>query len=394
MKHAALCALLLVSCQSKKRQAKTRQAQGSAVANMSTASSAASPSQSPRAPLPPLPDPLPGQRTDITPRVGSAIRVAVGDFDGDHDRELVVVDAKQLRIVETGGREVAATPIAAGIQVLVARDIDGDGRDEILTGWGQSREHMDAKSRISLYRFQRGKLVEEVIAEPQAERNEVVAILPLADRLFVAYFDSKYMVTSAYAKRGAQGWQVDPIASVRMATSYAHGDLDGDGKPDLIVGRIYGDDKGIDGDAFLLAADGTRKPIPTTRGLRSLALVGSDLFIGDGWHQNYGEHGRGLLTWVRGGSSALRSELIEDTPGQFGIDRILPASIGGGAALVTQGSHYVRVYVRRGETWRGLTIGGAVRDVAVGDLDGKPGDEIVLLGDKSEIVKLEATAWP
>ena len=55
--------------------------------------------------------------------------------------------------------------------------------------------------------------------------------------MLVAWFDSKYTVTSAIAKHGAQGWQLDKLASIRMATSYARGDIDGDGKPDLVVGR-------------------------------------------------------------------------------------------------------------------------------------------------------------
>ncbi|MDT9047074.1 hypothetical protein RSW36_28555, partial [Escherichia coli] len=78
------------------------------------------------------------------------------------------------------------------------------------------------------------------------------------------YFDSKFNVTSAIARHSAQGWQLEKLASIRMATSYARGDVDGDGKPDLVVGRIYGDDKGIDGDAFVLAPDGKRTVLPTT----------------------------------------------------------------------------------------------------------------------------------
>ena len=224
--------------------------------------------------------------------------------------------------------------------------------------------------------------------------------MPDAKSVLLAYFDSKYNVTSVVAKRGAQTWEVSKIASIRMATSYARGDLDGDGALDLVIGRVYGDDKGLDGDAFVLAQDGTRKRIPTTRGMRSLAIVDGDgdgrpeVFIGDGWHQSYADHARGLLTWARYSGSELETALIEDTAGQYAIERIVPATIDGKPAIVTVGTNYVRVFQRAGDRWRGITIAGLARDVAVGDLDGVPGDEILIVGEHSEIVNLRGVAWP
>jgi hypothetical protein len=373
-----------------------------------------------RAPLPPLPDPLPGKRTDLTAafdKDGSKTwRTAVADLDGDGDREIVVVDAKLIRVLDASGREVTSLPVGGGILQLVAADLDGDKRAEVYAGWGQTREHMDGTAKITTYRFEKGKLVEEPILAPTTSRQDVVALVPMFDtkELLIAYFVSKYMVTSTIATKGAQGWTTKNIASIRTATSYARGDLDGDGKPELVVGRVYGDDKGLDGDAFVLAADGSRKKIPSTRGLRSVALVDSDgdgkaeIFMGDGWHQNYGQSAHGLLTLAKpDGSGGFKTELVEDTPGQYEIMKTLPAKIAtpgsagarstpGGSAesidgklvLVTQGSHYVRVFWRDGAAWKGLTIAGPSRDVAVGDVDGKPGDEIVIAGDKSEIVNL------
>lgn len=332
---------------------------------------------------------MPGKRSDLSAAIGSAWRAAIGDFNGDHKREIAIVDSKQLRVIDATGREIAAAPIASGIHVLVAADVDGDGTDEILAGWGQTRDYMDAKARITLHRVTSKQITEEVIAEPQTSRAEVVAILPIEkNALLVAYYDSKFMVTSATARRGAQGWQLEPIASIRMATSYARGDVDGDGKPDLVVGRMYGDDKGLDGDAFVLAPDGSRTKLPTTRGMRSLAVVGSDIYFGDGWHQNYGQLGRGLLTHVAHDKAGFHADLVEDTPGQYAIERIVPATIDGKQALVAMGSHYVRVFERDGDRWHGITIAGTARDVAVGDLDGAPGDEVLIIGDKSELVDL------
>jgi hypothetical protein len=365
---------------------------------------APTPSQraAPRAPVPPLPDPLPGTRTDVTAFVGSASRAVIADLDGDGHSEIVLVDSTQVRVIEPSGRELASAPVTRGIQVLVAADLDGDGHAEVYAGWGVTRDHMDTKATITVYRLQHGKLVEETVLAPETTRQDVAAIEPMRDEkaVLLAYFDSKYMVSSVVAKPGAHGWEITKIASLRTATSYARGDLDGDGKIDLVVGRIYGDDKGVDGDAFVLAADGTRNRIPTTRGLRSLAIADGDqdgrpeVFLGDGWHQNYGDKAHGLLTWAHPSKEGFRTELIEDTPGQYGIDRIVPATIDGKTSIVTSGSSYVRVFQRTDGRWHGLTIAGLARDLAVGDLDGKPGDEILIVGEHSEIVNLRGAAWP
>jgi hypothetical protein len=342
-------------------------------------------------PVPPLPDPLPGKRRPI--ELGKALAAAIGDFDGDHDNEIVVADTDQLRVVKVDGKVVASIAAPSGIDVLTAADIDGDGRAEILAGWGMSREHRDAPARVVAYRLVRDKLVEESILTPQTSRAQVVTILPWdhPNELFIAYYSEKYMVKSVVVRRGSSGWETTPVAELRMATSYARGDVDGDGKPDLVVGRVYGDAKGADGDAFVLAPDGTRKPIKVTRGIHGahgVAIADGAIFLADGWHQNYAASGRGLVTTARAAGGAFNSELVEDTAGQYVVERVEPAHIGGHTAIVTMGNQYVRVFTHSGAAWQGLTVGGAMRDVAVGNLDKEPGDEILLVGEHSEIVKL------
>ena len=359
----------------------------------------------PPVPAPPLPDPLPGTRRDITALAGAATRAAIGDLDGDGKAELVLADAATLRVVEpASGRVRASRPVPGGVLVTVAADLDGDGRAELYVGTGQTREHRATPARVLRYRLDGDQLVEEEVLAPTTSRDEVVAIVPVpgpAPELLIAYFESKYMVRSVVARRAEAGWQVTDVGVLRTATAYGRGDLDGDGRVELVVGRVYGDALGADGDAFVLASDGSRDAIPTMRGVRELAVADTDgdgraeVFLADGWHQNYAGLARGRLTWARRVGRELRAELIEDTPGQYSVGPIVPGDLDGDGRLevVTSGSAYVRAYRRDGDAWRGLSIAPAARAIAVGELDGAPGAEIVILADRSEIVTLRAGDW-
>ena len=302
-------------------------------------------------------DPAPGG--DVSAIVGSAYRVAFGPHG-----ELVLADANELRVVDPSGKVIASTHVTGGCQVLVT---DGD---RILTGWGQSREHRNAPAKVTIYRVQGDQLVAEDVLAPLTPRPEIVAIIPEPEDLFVAYFDSKYTVKSVRIRDR----QVTDVATIRMATSYARTDAG-----ELAVGRVYGDDKGADGDAFILHADGTRTAIPTLRGVRSIAAAGGDIFLGDGWHQNYAQQARGRFVRVHDGAA----QLIEDIAGQFSVERILPTTVNGHLVLVTMGNRYVRAFVQTGALWKGVTLGGAnARDIAV------RGDQVLIAGDKSALVRL------
>ena len=332
---------------------------------------------------------------DVTSFVGKAHRAAIGDLDGDGRNEIVLVDPERIRVVDPAGREIASVPVTRGIQALVVADIDGDARAEVIAGWGITREHMQTKVTFTIHRLQGGALVEEIIVAPETSRQDVTGIVPMPDEraVLLAYFDSKYNVTSMIAKRGAQEWETTKLASIRTATSYARGDVDGDGTPDIVVGRVYGDEQGSDGDAFVLRPNGERTPIPSTRGMRSIAIADAngdgraEVFLGDGWHQSYAANARGLVTWARYANGQFTAELVEETADQYAIEKIVPATSGGETVLITLGNRYVRVFRRAGNAWKGDTIAGAARDISGGDLDGAPGDEVLVVGDTSEILK-------
>ena len=278
--------------------------------------------------------------------------------------------------------------------MLAVLDADGDRKREIAAGWGESGAHRNAPAKVRLYRLQKGQLVEEVVLAPKTSRSEIAALLPTKDGLFLAWFESKYMVKTARATQSGTTWTLTETPPVRMATNYALGDLDGDGGEDLVVARVYGDTREADGDAFLLKNGVERVPIPTTRGARSVVLADSDgdgkdeVFLADGWHQNYGKYARARLSWSRFDGSAFQTQLLEESPGQFTMARLLAADLDGNRRreIISQGSHAVRVYKRRGATWAGTTVAGMTRDLAV--VDGK----LMVLGDKvSEWIELKGS---
>ena len=253
-----------------------------------------------------------GARPRGLPDVGPALRAAIGDVDGDGRGEIAVADAGRLRLLDRSGRERASLPVPGAAQALLVADLDGDGRGEIAAGWGRDRAHPDASARVSLYRLEGDALVEEVVAAPASERPEIAALLAEPPDLFVAWYDDRYLVKSAHARRAGDAWRLDEVAALRTAGSYALGDVDGDGVRDLVVGRSYGDEVASDGDAFLLRPDGARVAIPTTRGVHALAVIDGDLFLADGWDKDYGAVARALLTRSRWTGVAFRSQVIQD----------------------------------------------------------------------------------
>lgn len=339
------------------------------------------------------------ERRDVTALVGDALRAAIGDLDGDGQSEIVLVAAGWVRVVAPAGTELARMPAPGGIQVLSVDDLDGDGRGEILAGWGKTVPRRDGMTRVSVIRLEGRALREEVVAAPGTERHDVVAILPLRrgpePELFIAYFESKYMVRSARAVRRQGAWTSEPVALLRTATSYAWGDVDGDGEPDLVVGRVYGDERGADGDAFLLRPDGSRVAIPTTRGVRGLALADTDrdgtaeIFLGDGWHQDYGRRARGLLSIATPTGSAFETQILDPGETQYTLWSIHPVDLDGDGRpdLVTRGSSAVTLHRKMPAGWRTTRLAGETRDLAIGDLDPCPGPELLLLSPGPHLLK-------
>lgn len=328
---------------------------------------------------------------DIARLAEGAERAAASDIDGDGQLELVLAEDRTLRVVALDGEELGRVDGPGAIQVLEVADLDGDDRAEVLCGWGRSRERPEAPIQLSVYRFDGDDLTEERVHRTETDRADVVAMVPVpgasAPELVVAWFDSKYMVQLARARRDGGRWTVDEGSTIRMATSLAVGDVDGNGTDDLVVGRLYGDSIDEPGDAFILQPDGSRTALPVTRGVRALALADLDgdgageVLAADGWHKSYADHAEALLTLIDVGEGTPEAERLDRSEDEFVLWDVTPADLDGDGQLeiVTRGNAHVRVLDRQDGRWSASTVQSACDEAAAADLTAAPGSELLLL---------------
>ena len=87
-----------------------------------------------------------------------------------------------------------------------------------------------------------------------------------------------------------------PGPELRMASSRAYGRIPDVGNVE-VIGRVYGDARGLPGD-LRVSFSGKSLPIETTKGVRSvlIAQIGTDkepaVYFADGWVANYGKEAK------------------------------------------------------------------------------------------------------
>lgn len=227
---------------------------------------------------------------DVTESIAGARKIAIGDLSGDGSSEIVVADDSHLRVLNRSFETIAELEVNRGPNVLTLHTFE-DGTRAILAGWGRSMQHVDAASQIVMYTLEDTDLSEQILVEPETERHEIVAIVGREDgRILMAWFEDNFNVKTVHATRGHDGFSFEDHDVTRMGTSWAVGDVLQNGEEDVVVGRLYGDEVGTHGRAFVWGPEEIE--IPTLRGVRGLVVhtgePGTRIFLGDGWHQNYG----------------------------------------------------------------------------------------------------------
>lgn len=260
-----------------------------------------------------------------------------------------------------------------------------------VVAWGVGRGFLKAPLVLMLHDAATGKGSE--LWRDAGQRNESAHLssVDLNDDgvpdVAFAYYASKYMVrtrhllsTPADAGPGP-GSLVKEGKDVRMASSRAYGDLDGDKKIDEVVGRVYGDAKGEPGDLTVHFGNGKTVKVPSDRGIKAVWIgkAGNDtrpaLYFSDGWESNYGKKAKAQLKRATFGEGATPPRLIGASASEFTFFDITAADIDGDgkAELIARGNESISEFKEMGAgksegIWARRTLAGLqpILNTAVG----------------------------
>lgn len=317
-----------------------------------------------------------GDATTAAPGLPAADRVFLAPLDGKATH-LLGADANALwaaRLLAPDRAEVIWRITGPGVaQKLTYGDL-GDG-PRLYVAWGVGRGHLDAPLVVQAIDPLTGKATE--IWRAQGERNEA-AHLAIADvdrdgapELDLVRYVSKYMVAPQSIERDGT---TQTGEAIRMASSWLRAEMDGTRGEETIIGRIYGDDRGLPGDLRIITAEATLM-VPTDNGIKSLlyGTIGGEasaLYFADGWVADYGKAAKAQLKRVRIVDGKPEVELIGTDPQDFTFFDLTAVDLDGDRLeeIVAQGGKRVVLFSLIDEKWqmRPLTAIEPVLNTATG----------------------------
>ena len=332
--------------------------------------------------------------------------VCAGDLTGNSLDELILGKDSTVIIYRINGSD-SAELIHSSIlkdQVLLMKtgDVDNDGINELVAVTGQKR-YRETDVRVYLIyqtneEWQCRELYSKHSLRPQAT-DLIIASYPDPEKpsIIVSYFESKYMVETVSITKNDENWSSEIIEVKRMAMARDVGewkdDLAGKTSIEMAVGRVYGDEIGMTGDAYFFGEES--RLIPSKRGVKTVRFGDGDndgeneIYLGDGWHQDYGKIARGRIAQVDKRNSDITYELIEDVKYQYETTQIEIGDINqdGLNEVITRGNRFIRIYKKENGEWKVYSDSiMPAKQFTTGNITGNKHPEIIFSG--SEVIVL------
>ena len=352
----------------------------------------------------PAPPPVVAEAPDIDAPPGLALpaadRVLVADLHGDGRPEVFIAEGGEVRwgewpVVQPqpsfSGRHVGS----GMLQAWLAADLDGDGDQEVVMAFGLGRDFPKARTVVVLLDApDASKSIAKTLWSDDGERNQVTALAPwpradgTAD-IYLGHFESRFSVRGGVIDRdtGVARW-LDGH-TLRMGMARAVGDFDADGRVEVAIGRLYGDDKDADGDLRVIQEDGGAEMVPTRRGVRAVGAGDIDgdgrteLLFGDSWHKAYGKLARFRPRLAqRSAAGTWHVTTLEERDDNYAVEQIGIV----GRAVVAGGNTSLLVYTPGKDLlWHAVGPPEAVR--GTGSWAPLPDGDLVLSGARVRRVR-------
>ena len=351
-------------------------------------------------------------------------KVWAGDLTGDKRAEVATWDgtSKRLAIWDYSGaapREIASRELESYPTNVTIADVDGNGRGDLILSEGlasynpatgpQTDITVRVYPSVGSGTWEFTEVFRAASERPSVTSLEVVNLDADPEKeILITYMSSKFQADLAVAHRSGIAWTVENQGRVRMGMHVAAGDVLRQQRPQLVVGRPYGDygtppeDTVPTGDAFVLQGT-TRIALPVVRGVSSVAVGdvdgdrAADILVGDGWHRDFGKVARARLALVRRAQAKWNYDLIEDIPNAVRVEQIVLADLNqdrqqevlvwASRRLMLEG--YVRLYERTPRGWRGTTLSDSVQGFAVGDFAGNGRPQVIFAGPQPRMLALD-----
>lgn len=270
---------------------------------------------------------------------------------GEHPQVLGAFGDQLWAYDPATGREMWRVTGPGVAQRVAAGDIGKGPR--LYVAWGSGRDFLRVPLVLNAHDPTTGAMV-ETLWRFDGPRTECAHLSvtdvdgDAAPELAFAHYETKYFVRPRHLK--ADGSVIEG-PQIRMASSRAYGDLDRDGKPDEVIGRVYGDSKGEMGDLQIDLGPGRELVQGVDRGIKAVAIAdldgkGPSLYFSDGWEANYGKGAKAQLVRLTYVDGKPKLDRIGASYDEFTFFDIHPIDVDGDGLLeiVVRGDKRVSLF--------------------------------------------------